>query len=48
MIVAMQPTVFPGSGRLHLPEHSDSSALDSLRVAFSFLLLHQKGERGWW
>ena len=42
----MQPvvTVYRGQGCLHLPVTCDSAALESMRVAFSFIMLHQKGE----
>lgn len=42
--IAMQPYLMKGRGRLRLPLHCDENALDSMRAAYSFLLLHQKGE----
>lgn len=42
----MQPVVYPGQGRLHVPVTCDGAALESMRVALSFIMLHQKGE--WW
>lgn len=42
--IAMQPCLMKGRGRLRLPLHCDENALDSMRAAYSFLLLHQKGE----
>jgi DNA-binding helix-hairpin-helix protein with protein kinase domain len=47
--MSIQPTLYyPGTGRLSLPQHGDSFALDAMRVAYSFALLHQKGEAVMW